>query len=181
MGNITKSLQTNIAAATAGIPGSTDVLPFLDLPVTALVTPIKKCTVADLLPGLGLAITLGQVAVGTGTGVAGSADLTFASNVLTIAGDVVVGDGKAFGPDTTTAHTAVLRAYDVNGTAYKTFLTLTNGDTPDMTIAPPSGGTVVIQATTYKSSDGTEGETATILAAGLVSITVKNGLVTAHA
>lgn len=38
-----------------------------------------------------------------------------------------------------------------------------------------------IQAQGYKSSDGTAGETAVILAAGLVSLTVKNGLVVAHA
>jgi hypothetical protein len=41
---------------------------------------------------------------------------------------------------TTTAHTALFQAYDVNGTAYKTFATLTNGDVPSFTISQPSGG-----------------------------------------
>ena len=63
-------------------------------------------------------------------------------------GDVAIANGKALKTDTTTAHTALLQAYDVNGTAYKTFGTLTNGDTPDFTITPPSGGTVTVQATT---------------------------------
>lgn len=87
-------------------------------------------------------------------------------------------NGTALKPDTSTGHTALLQAYDVDGTAYKTFATLTNGNTPDFTIAPPSGGTVTLQASTYKSSDGTSGATAgpfTII----TGITVKNGLVTA--
>ncbi len=58
--------------------------------------------------------------------------------------DITLATGKALQPDTTTGHTALLKAYDVDGTAYKTFLTLTNGNTPSMAIAAPSGGTVTI-------------------------------------
>jgi hypothetical protein len=44
--------------------------------------------------------------------------------------NVIFANGGAIQTDTTTAHTAVIQAYDVDGTAYKTFITLTNGDTP---------------------------------------------------
>lgn len=80
-------------------------------------------------------------------------------------------------PDTTNAHTLLVQGYDVDGTAYKTFATVTNGNTPDLTVAPPSGGTVTLQATTFKSSDGTSGATAGPFTT-VASISVKNGLVT---
>ncbi len=93
----------------------------------------------------------------------------FANLTLTTAG--------ALRSDTTTAHTALLNAYDVDGTAYKTFATLTNGNTPDFTIAPPAGGTVNIQGV-YKANDGTAGLTQSC-AAAVVALTIKNGLITA--
>ncbi len=62
----------------------------------------------------------------------------------TPAGDITLANGKAIKTDTTTAHTAIFQAYDVDGTAYKTFATLTNGNTPSFNIAAPSGGTVAI-------------------------------------
>lgn len=62
----------------------------------------------------------------------------------TPAGDITLANGKAIQPDTTTAHTAVFKAYDVDGVAYKTFATLTNGNTPSFAIAAPTGGTVTI-------------------------------------
>lgn len=61
-----------------------------------------------------------------------------------LAGDVTLGNGAALQTDTTTAHTAVLKAYDVDGTAYKIFATLTNGNTPALALAAPSGGTLTI-------------------------------------
>ncbi len=61
-----------------------------------------------------------------------------------IFGNLKMATGGAYGPDTTTAHTALLRAYDVDGTAYKTFATLTNGNTPDFTIAAPAGGSLSV-------------------------------------
>ncbi len=57
---------------------------------------------------------------------------------------VTLGNGDAVKTDTVTGHTGLLQAYDVDGLAYKTFLTLTNGNTPSMAIAAPSGGTVAI-------------------------------------
>lgn len=95
-------------------------------------------------------------------------------------GGVTLTNGTSLKPDTTTAHTALLQAYDVDGTAYKTFATLTNGNTPSLSIAAPAGGSVTVQPTTYKSSDGTSGAAGGTFTA-LTSITVKDGIVTAIA
>lgn len=97
--------------------------------------------------------------------------------VVDSAADLRFGNGFGIKADTTTAHTVLFRAYDVDGAGYATFATLTNGNTPDFTIAPPAGGTVTLQATTFKSSDGSSGATGsgTVISA----ITVKDGLITA--
>lgn len=58
--------------------------------------------------------------------------------------DWTVVNGKALRTDTTTGHTALVQAYDVDGTAYKTFGTLTNGNTPSLNISQPSGGILAI-------------------------------------
>lgn len=70
----------------------------------------------------------------------------------------IVTDGFSLKTDTTTAHTAKLQAYDVNGTAYVTAATLTNGNAPSFVIAPSGDLTVSLQGT-YKSNDGTAGVT----------------------
>lgn len=98
---------------------------------------------------------------------------------LGVIADLTMVTGKAVRTDTTNAHTALLQAYDVDGTAYKTFATLTNGNTPDLTIGPPAGGTVTVQASTFKSSDGSSGASSTGAYTVITSITVKNGLITA--
>ncbi len=67
-----------------------------------------------------------------------------AVGAITDGADLTLANGKAVQTDTTTAHTAVFKAYDVNGTAYKTFATLTNADTPSFAIAAPAGGSVTI-------------------------------------
>lgn len=90
--------------------------------------------------------------------------------VVDSSGNVVLGNGVALQPDTTTGHTMLFQVYDVNGTAMRTWMTATNGDAPDVTFAPPTTGTLVIQATTYKSSDGSTGAT------GAVCTSFKNGL-----
>jgi hypothetical protein len=58
--------------------------------------------------------------------------------------DWTVANGKALRTDTTTAHTAILQAYDVNGTTYRTFATLTNADVPSFTVSQPSGGILAL-------------------------------------
>jgi hypothetical protein len=71
-------------------------------------------------------------AIATGTGLVSFGD------------DVRIANGKALKTDTTTAHTALLQAYDVNGTTYRTFATLTNGDVPSFTVSQPSGGVLAL-------------------------------------
>jgi hypothetical protein len=73
--------------------------------------------------------------------------VTLADTVL-LEGDMTVADGIAIKTSTTDTQTMVMQAYDVNGTAYKTFLTLTNANTPSMAIAAPSGGAVTIDGAT---------------------------------
>ncbi len=60
----------------------------------------------------------------------------------------VVSSGGAFRTDTTSGHQAFFQAYDRDNGLYRTFATLTNGDTPTFEIVPPSGGTISIDATT---------------------------------
>lgn len=60
-----------------------------------------------------------------------------------MASDVILDDGIAIKTDTTPAHTATIKAYDVDGAAYATFVTLTNGNTPQATISQPAGGKLV--------------------------------------
>jgi len=52
-----------------------------------------------------------------------------------------------------------------------------------MTIAPPTGGTITVQASVFKSSDGTSGFTGTLTTALLIgkTLTFKDGLITAFA
>lgn len=104
------------------------------------------------------------------------------AGLVDLGDSIQLANGKALRTTQTNAHTLKIQGYDVNGAAYVDFVTITNSNTPTFALTPPAGGGIVnIQATDYKSSDGTSGETAVILAAGLVSITVKNGLVVAHA
>ncbi len=67
---------------------------------------------------------------------------------ITSTGRLEVANGGAITTDTTTAHTALIQAYDVNGTTYRTFATLTNGDVPSFAISQPSGGLLLISPPT---------------------------------
>lgn len=64
--------------------------------------------------------------------------LTAATSVTSPA--FIAGNGGGFKPDTTTAHTAKISAYDVDGAAYADFVTLTNGNTPTCLVSQPAGG-----------------------------------------
>lgn len=62
-----------------------------------------------------------------------------AVGVISIDDDVLLADGKAIKADTTTAHTIKLKAYDVDGSTMDTLITLTNGNTPTLTLAADGG------------------------------------------
>jgi hypothetical protein len=70
---------------------------------------------------------------------------------------------SAFRTEDTSGASFVISAHDddIAGAAgRKTFATLQNGSIPSLLIAPPSGGTVTVDATTYKAG-GTSGLTQT--------------------
>lgn len=86
--------------------------------------------------------------------------------------------------DTTTAHTLKIQGYDVNGTAYVDFITITNGDTPTMDLAAgttiggqapplftPAGGTA-LEPLYYDNNDGLLKAFTTSLAVTLGTIEV---------
>lgn len=83
--------------------------------------------------------------------------------------NITVANGKAIGTDTTTAHTMLIRAYDVDGTAYKTFATLTNGNTPSFAIAAPAGGTVAIDGAVIGGSTPAAITGTTLTATGVIT------------
>lgn len=62
-----------------------------------------------------------------------------AAGVISIDDDILLADGKALKTDTTTAHTIKLKAYDVDGSTMDTLITLTNGNTPTLTLAADGG------------------------------------------
>lgn len=70
-----------------------------------------------------------------------------------IKANLTIGNGLALTTTETTAHTALLQAYDNDtGPAYVTFATFTNGNTPSLVIAPPAGGATVSVTSRYISS-----------------------------
>ncbi len=87
-----------------------------------------------------------QVVFNDGAVLGADAGLTYvkATDVLVVTGGVQLGNGGTLRTDTTTAHTAMVQAYDVNGTTYRTFATLTNGDVPSFTVSQPSGGILAV-------------------------------------
>ena len=76
------------------------------------------------------AITDTQLAFNTGQHLTSSSDVTF--------GNVTIANGGALRTTTTTANTTLLQAYDVDGTAYTTFATLTSGNTPSFLSLTPA-------------------------------------------
>ena len=120
---------------------------------------------------------------------ADSTDVTWNGAVFSVDGDfdadgfqaneaisLGVGADLHGGDADTNAYT--FSVYDVNGTAYRPWMTATAGDAPSVVFAPPTTGTLTMQASTYKSSDGSSGVTAGPFTT-ITSITVKNGLVVA--
>ncbi len=76
--------------------------------------------------------------------IGGSTPVAATFTTISATGDVTIANGKAVKTDTTTAHTVILQAYDNDNTTYRTFATLTNGNTPSFAITAPSGGIVAI-------------------------------------
>lgn len=94
-------------------------------------------------------------------------------------GSFTLSDGLALKTDTTTAHTGLIQAYDVDGAAYKTFATLTNGNTPSLAIAAPSGGTVTIDGAAIGGTTAAAGSFTTGSFTGNVTVTDANVILSA--
>lgn len=84
--------------------------------------------------------------------------------------DITLAPGKAVQTSTAAGNTGLFQAYDVNGTAYKTFATLTANDTPSFAIAAPSGGTVTIDGATIGDTTTAAGSFTTVGASGSVTL-----------
>lgn len=92
--------------------------------------------------------------------------------------DITLANGKALQTDTTTAHTALLKAYDVDGTAYKTFATLTNGNTPSLALAAPSGGSLTINGAVIGGTTAAAASVTTLAASDNITMgTAAKGVV----
>ena len=110
---------------------------------------------------------------GVGTLACGATTITgtlAVSSTTTHSDDVTIATDKAIKTDTTTAHTAKLQAYDVDGTAYKTFITLTNANTPTIDISAPSGASGTIDNIAIGSVTPLTGAFTTASTTGLATL-----------
>lgn len=97
---------------------------------------------------------------------------TISNAVLTTA----LANGSSIKTPTTNAHTVLFQVYDVDGTTYRTWCTMTAGNTPDVSLVTPNGGSASIDAATFA-------EIARVadVSARLVSLTGSTSItVTAH-
>jgi len=116
----------------------------------------------------------------TGQLIQGSGVVVDDSDNITSPGDIALANGKALKTSTTTAQTAKLQAYDVDGAAYKTFVTLTNSNTPTLDISAPAGaGTCTIDGISIGSVTPAAGAFTTLAASGNVDINTNKFNITA--
>lgn len=92
--------------------------------------------------------TSGNVTVSNGDGVSGNPILSLPSAVNTIT-SITLNTGGALRTSTTATNTLKIQAYDVDGTAYTDFITLTAANTPtcDLSTAVTIGGNALYYAT----------------------------------
>lgn len=96
----------------------------------------------------------------------GTANITVASatgGFSISGGDLTLANGLSLKTNTTTGNTALFQAYDVDNTTYRTFATLTNGNTPSFNITAPSGGTVAIDGATIGANTAAAGTFTTLI------------------
>lgn len=76
-------------------------------------------------------------------------------------------ESSALRTDTTDAHTGAVQGYDVNDATYRSILSWTNGNAVAAALATPSGGTLAIDATSYKIGGVTP---ITVCTAGVIKV-----------
>lgn len=113
--------------------------------------------------------TVTDVSVVSANGVSGSVAnptttpaITLTLGAITPTGDITIANGKAIKTDTTTAHTALIQGYDVDGTAYVTFGTITNGNTPSFALSAPAGSSMSIDNATIGATTPTTAKFTTV-------------------
>lgn len=88
--------------------------------------------------------TFNNMVIGNSTPLAGSFTTLTASSTSVFSGDVTIASGIAIKGDTTTAHTWLQQGYDNTASTYRTFVTVTNGNTTTWALASPTNGSVTI-------------------------------------
>jgi hypothetical protein len=106
----------------------------------------------------------------TGQLIQGSNIVVDDTDNMSAVASIALANGGALKTTTTTAHTAVLQAYDVDDATYRTFATLTNGNTPSFAITAPAGGTVAINGASIGNSTAGSGSFTTLATSGDVVI-----------
>lgn len=100
------------------------------------------------------------------------------NSTIAAAGDITLATGKALKSSTTTAQTMLLQGYDVDGAAYSTFLTITNGNTPAASLAAPAGGTLAVDGASVGAVTAGTGAFTTLSATGAINL--GNGALTVN-
>lgn len=153
----------------------TAAISIVEIPGARLIDGTDINTIISAVNGLAAGTATGAY-TGTFNGIVGGttpAAGTFTAIVGTTGSftdDVTIASGKAIKTDTTTAHTLLIQAYDVDGTVYKTFATLTNGNTPSLSIAAPSGGTVAIDGAVIGGVTAAAASVTTLALGGTMTI-----------
>lgn len=82
-------------------------------------------------------------------------------------------DGSTIKSGTTDADNVLFQVYDVDGTTYRTWATVTSGNTPDVSLVTPTGGTASIDGATFAEiARVADVSTRLVALAGSTSITV---------
>lgn len=98
--------------------------------------------------------------------------LTLTNAVLTTA----LADGSSIKTTTTDTDNVLFQAYDVDGSAYKTFMTLTAGNTPSLSIAQPAGATLHLDEAGLPTVDVAVAASTDVTDAMVVTLTVEDTL-----
>jgi hypothetical protein len=119
---------------------------------------------------------ISNFAIRTQSGLVSFGDSVISAGTVT-ATDFIM-SGSDLKSDTTDGHKGGISVYDVDGAAYLRFLEWTNSNTPTVTLGPPTGGTLEVKASVFKSSDGSSGVTTSVVIPAVATLTIKNGLIT---
>lgn len=125
-------------------------------------------TISDITNGVAgpASSVANQMAIANGTS---GLIVKYSTNTIDASNNIVMTTASGFSTDTTAGHTALLQAYDVDGTAYKAFGTLTANNTPSLAFAQPSGATMTWDGGAIGGSTPAAGAFTTVSATGLLT------------